>query len=94
MVDTAAPNKDPLLDRTNFCPHMDRLGICLEPEMCFLIHRAEPSQLSTQAQAFNPFMANPLNTQSKEFVPPQTTQEPPTVQSGIISMLNRMGMDA
>ena len=58
------------------CPHMERLGICLEPAMCFLIHKIPasaggnvPSELSTSAKAFNPFAANAGKAEAKEFVP-------------------------
>ena len=84
---------------TNQCPHMSRLGICLEPMMCFLYHKtpeteASPAELSTAAKAFNPFTtaaAVQPNPQSKEFVPSQQEQ---TAQSGIINMLSRMGIEA
>ena len=33
------------LDITNHCPHMSRLGICLEPEMCFLIHKVSSAEV-------------------------------------------------
>ena len=55
---------------------MERLGICLEPAMCFLIHKIPasaggdvPSELSTSAKAFNPFAANAGKAEAKEFVP-------------------------
>ena len=98
------------LDITNCCPHMARLGVCLEPAMCFLIHRTSssevPSQMSAQAKAFNPFAAGSAGqgssgTASKEFKPP-TSQDneqsaqlnEQSAQAGIISMLGRMGMEA
>ena len=84
------------LDSSNYCPHIVRLGVCLEPEMCFLIHQAPGSQtqMTTAAMAFNPF-ANGFGapSQSKEFVPSQEEQIQ-TPQAGIISMLSRMGLEA
>ncbi len=103
MVD-AAKAHNPFANTTqaevsNCCPHMARLGICLEPEMCFLIHNtSEPSgqsaaQMSTAAKAFNPFAAASPGTGggSKEFVPQQQEQ---SAQAGIIQMLSRMGLEA
>ena len=87
------------LDITNFCPHMTRLGVCLEPQMCFLIHKVStaevPEQMTTQAKAFNPFAAaagTPVTVKTKEFLPGQEQEQ--TAQTGIISMLGRMGMEA
>ena len=84
MVD-AAKAFNPFANTTqaevsNQCPYMERLGVCLEPEMCFLIHNTSCSsgqsavQMSTAAKAFNPFAAaSPGGTGggSKEFVPTQ-----------------------
>ena len=63
-------------DITNCCPHMARLGVCLEPAMCFLIHKVPsaevPTQMTAQAKAFNPFAAGPqtnTNVSAKEFKP-------------------------
>ena len=78
---------------------MARLGVCLEPGMCFLMHEipGEQPALSTEAKEFNPFaqgaQKGAVSTASKEFVPPQQDQ-PQTAQQGIISMLSRMGMEA
>ena len=55
----------PVSEATNCCPHMERLGICLEPAMCFLLHKlpgqasssSTQAELSTAAKAFNPFAA-------------------------------------
>ena len=83
-------------DPANHCPYMPRLGVCLEPCCCFLIHKVPqtgPSNMSTQAKAFNPFASNSPSVQAKEFVPPQVEQEQ-SAQSGIISMLSRMGLEA
>ena len=69
------------IEASNCCPHMARLGVCLEPEMCFLIHiipagssgAAAPIEMSTQAKSFNPFASNSgtISTQAKAFVPGQ-----------------------
>ena len=63
--------KTPTLDITNHCPHMARLGVCLEPAMCFLIHQVADArtqaQMTTAAKEFNPFAAS--SSASKEFVP-------------------------
>lgn len=82
----AAESQNPFaaqLDQSNYCPHMARLGVCLEPEMCFLIHEVPGemssdsiAKMSTAAKAFNPFAAGGSSSSglaSKEFVPP--TQE-------------------
>ena len=46
-------------DPANNCPFMPRLGVCLEPDCCFLIHKVPnsgvSSELSSQAKSFNPF---------------------------------------
>lgn len=35
------------LEISNHCPHMARLGVCLEPVMCFLIHKIEvPAEMT------------------------------------------------
>ena len=66
------------LDITNCCPNMARLGICLEPQMCFLIHiiptEDAPAQMTAQAKAFNPFAAGTQATSvsAKEFKPPSS----------------------
>lgn len=77
---------------------MARLGICLEPEMCFLIHEIPGTKsaesiatMSTAAKAFNPFSTGAVSSQAKEFVP--SAQES-SAQAGIIQMLGRMGMEA
>ena len=65
------------LDITNCCPYMARMGICLEPQMCFLIHKIAsdgeaPAQMTAQAKAFNPFAAGAQQATSvsaKEFKP-------------------------
>ena len=66
-------------DLTNHCPFMPRLGVCLEPCCCFLIHKVPQTgistNLSTQAKAFNPFASNAPSVQAKEFVPPQMETE-------------------
>ena len=55
--------------------------------------------MTAQAKAFNPFATNQASaspfeaTQAKEFKPVAQEQEQ-TAQSGIISMLSRMGMEA
>lgn len=79
----------PQLDTSNYCPHMARLGICLEPEMCFLIHEIPGTKsaeniatMSTAAKSFNPFASSgAVSSQSKEFVP--SAQESNS-QTGII----------
>ena len=82
---------------------MARLGVCLEPMMCFLIHKIPsenaPAQMTAQAKAFNPFAAagasQASSFQVKEFKPQTATEEKSmTAQSGIISMLSRMGLEA
>jgi len=80
---------------------MARLGVCLEPEMCFLIHKVPsseaPAQMTAQAKAFNPFAVAEAgsagNIATKEFKPPAQESDQ-TAQAGIISMLGRMGMEA
>ena len=66
-------------DPANNCPFMPRLGVCLEPDCCFLIHKQPQAgvtaELSTQAKAFNPFANNTPSFQPKEFVPPQMETE-------------------
>ena len=101
MVDIAQAAQNAFaMDKTNHCPHLARLGICLEPEMCFLLHdvasiesTATP-QMSTAAKEFNPFAQNSGTSSStfKEFVPGQK-EEVQTAQSGIIDMLGRIGME-
>ncbi len=39
MVEQAKAHNPFGSDSANCCPHMARLGICLEPAMCFLIHK-------------------------------------------------------
>ena len=98
----AASSGNAGVDITNCCPHMARLGICLEPLMCYLIHMIPsaqvPAQMSAQAKAFNPFAAGAAQASTsvtaKEFRPPGEQENEQTAQSGIISMLNRMGMEA
>lgn len=88
------------MDKFNCCPYMERLGICLEPEMCFLIHDSamieatNQPHLSTAAKEFNPFASNSGTASStfKEFVPSQEPEQE-TSQTGIISVLSRMGME-
>ena len=51
--------------------------------------------MTTQAKAFNPFAAvtgTPVSVKAKDFVPGQEPEQ--SAQSGIISMLGRMGMEA
>ena len=82
MVEAAKAHNPFAGDKSYCCTHMARLGICLEPEMCFLIHNIPgapavvvssdgPPQMSTEAKAFNPFAANSGTSSStfKEFVP-------------------------
>ena len=89
-----ATSKPTELEASNHCPHMARLGVCLEPAMCFLIHSVPgDASLSTQAKAFNPFAAG-ISTASKEFTPPVAEQEQSSQQAGIVSMLSRAGLEA
>eukprot|EP00354_Favella_ehrenbergii_P000819 CAMPEP_0170463356 /NCGR_PEP_ID=MMETSP0123-20130129/8499_1 /TAXON_ID=182087 /ORGANISM="Favella ehrenbergii, Strain Fehren 1" /LENGTH=116 /DNA_ID=CAMNT_0010728769 /DNA_START=218 /DNA_END=568 /DNA_ORIENTATION=+ len=66
--------------------------------MCFLIHEDSSSgpaqvQMSTAAKQFNPFAAGGAAPSfTKDFVPVQQ-EEPQTAQTGIVSMLSRMGLD-
>ena len=66
------------IEQSNHCPHMARLGVCLEPDMCFLIHKipGAPSgaELSAQAKTFNPFTTG-STAASKDFVPPSQEQD-------------------
>ena len=70
--------------------------------MCHLVHMIPsaqvPAQMSAQAKAFNPFAAGAAQASTsvtaKEFRPPGEQENEQTAQSGIISMLNRMGMEA
>ena len=43
----------PSEDDDQMCPHMDRLGVCLEPDACFMRHEF---QFNTKAQEFNPLV--------------------------------------
>ena len=88
-------------DKSNYCQLMERLGVCLEPAMCFLIHEdpeasSQVVQMSAAAKEFNPFAAGAggagAPSFSKEFVPVQT-EAPQTAQSGMVAMLGRMGLD-
>lgn len=97
--------KAPEDDTSNCCSHMARLGICLEPEMCFLIHKLpsagsaskdKPSaEMSTAAKEFNPFASAGASNSGKfavkEFVPADSA-EPMSEQTGIIQMLGSMGL--
>ena len=58
-------------DVTNCCPHMARLGICLEPAMCFLIHKIPGGAvMTTEAKNYNPFANTGENVNSVlDFVP-------------------------
>lgn len=99
MVEAAKAQNPFATDKSNHCPIMERLGVCLEPAMCFLIHddpeaSTKVAQMSTAAKEFNPFAsgAGGAPAQSRDFVPTQS-EEPQTAQSGIVAMLSRMGLD-
>ena len=82
MVEAAKTQNPFATDKSNCCSYMGRYGVCLEPEMCFLIHDTQagstaavaqaPSQMSTAAKEFNPFAASSGTSAAtfKEFVPP------------------------
>ena len=36
----------------NYCPYMERMGVCLEPAACFLNHKKE--SINTSAKEFKP----------------------------------------
>ena len=78
MVEVANPfgggaDKAEQVEPGTCCPHMARLGVCLEPQMCFMVHRIpsvkSAEKLSTEAKEFNPFTAQAATGGSKEFNP-------------------------
>ena len=36
----------------NYCPYMERMGVCLEPAACYLNHKKE--KINTSAKEFKP----------------------------------------
>ena len=82
------------------CPHMARLGVCLEPKMCFLVHKVTPvaqvmtnEKMSVTAKEFNPFTAQAQSAASKEFNP-EVTYAPVSQQANVIDSIKKMGIDA
>ena len=61
MVEIKHPVEDemefPSEDGDGMCPYMERLGVCLEPEACFMRHEF---QFNMRAQEFVPNFSNPV----------------------------------
>ena len=74
-------------DGVNCCPFMARLGVCLEPQACHLLHKIVTvkgtEKLSTEAKEFNPFTAQASSAASKEFNP-EVRYAPASEQSTVL----------